>query len=283
MQGSFIKAACLMVLSSVAIAIMSALGKAAAPLINTAIVVFFQNLISFLIILPWALRKQAGGVKTLQTRWHIVRAITGAGAWYAMFLAMRFTSMSNAVLLIYSAALWIPLLSWLVLKQSISGKVWCGVAIGFIGIVLILHPGNGNAFNPGDLIALAAGFGFAIALLTVGQLNQTEPPFRILFYYFLFSSLLFLPLAISHWQSFSLKGWIYLVGIGVSLAVSQLLVILAYQLASATRLSPFMYSTLLFTAILDWLIWQQVPTIWMIAGMLLVVLGGLATAIEKGK
>lgn len=282
MSKNFITAAILMVISSAAIAVMSALGKAAAPLISTSLIVFFQNLISFLFILPWALQPKSKGIKTEKTGWHILRAITGAGAWYGMFLAMHFTSLNNAVLLTYSAALWIPLLSWLVHKQHSSVKVWLGVVVGFIGISLILRP-HTSSINYGDLIALSAGVALAVALLLVNHLNKTEPPFRILFYYFLYSSLLFLPLAANQWQHISWIGWLYLIGIGVSLAISQLLVILAYALETPSSLSAFMYSTLLFTALIDWTVWHNKPTIVVISGMLLVILGGILTTLDKSK
>ncbi len=95
------------------------------------------------------------------------------------------------------------------------------------------------------------------------------------------SLLLFLPMALSQWHAVPLLfGWIYLVGIGLTFVGSQLLVILAYRLASPTRLSPLMYITLI-TAILDWLIWHEVPTLLVFAGMALVVIGGVITVGEK--
>lgn len=279
-EQHLLKGSLLMLLSSLSVAIMSVTAKFISSEVATTTVVFFQNFFSFLFILPAILHRNSGSLATKQHVWHLLRALTGAGAWYCMFLAMHSIPVSNAVLLTYTASIWLPILSWIFLKHSISHKVWQGIILGFIGIGLILGFKN-QAIHMGSFIALTAGLLLAAALLTVRHLNHTEPAFRTLFYYFLFSSLLFFPLMLHNWCTIPLHIWPYLIAIGISLALSQLFVILAYHQAHPASLSPIMYSTILFTALLEWVVWDISLTTPMLFGMLLVISGGIIASREK--
>lgn len=56
---------------------------------------------------------------------------------------------------------------------------------------------------------------------------------------------------------------------------SQILIVLAYRYASAEKVGPFIYSVIAFTAVLDWIVWDQVPSATTYLGMLLVIGGGM--------
>ncbi len=119
--------------------------------------------------------------------------------------------------------------------------VWASLFIGFVGILLILKPGVQMLADPTALIAISAALFSAFALVAVNQLSRDEPVKRILFYYFLISSVATAPFALLFWKAASLKEWLYLAGIGILMAAAQLLIILAYQHATATSIAPFNY------------------------------------------
>lgn len=266
--------AVLLTTAFLAVAIMSALGKGAAH-ISTGIIVFFQNAISLLLFLPWMLRGGISGIKTHRWKMHIVRAVTGLLSQALMFIAVKRMPLMNAVLLANSAPLFIPVLSWAWLRQRVSGIVWFSVLLGFAGIVLILHPNAAILRNPAALLATAAAAFSAVALVTVNQLSSTDSTDRILFYYFLISSLASLPFALRAWKTPSAHDWLLLTGIGVFMAVSQLLIILAYRHASAERIAPFNYSVVVFSGLIGWFVWHNTPGILALAGVLLVTAGGV--------
>jgi drug/metabolite transporter (DMT)-like permease len=111
-------------------------------------------------------------------------------------------------------------------------------------------------------------------------LGTTEPTSRILFYYFGISTLLCIPFAVAEWRPFGLRGSIYLVGIAAALLVSQALIVLAYRYASAVQVGPFVYTTIVFTALIDWFLWNRAPTLLVVLGIALVIGGGII-AIRK--
>jgi len=125
------------------------------------------------------------------------------------------------------------------------------------------------------VLGLLAAVLLALALLSVRWLSTTEPTERILFYYFLLSTLLILPFAAFAWRAPDGWAWLYLVAIGICLLLSQVLIIVAYRHASAVTLAPIIYAVIVFTALINWAVWGRAPTLLEAAGMLVVIAGGV--------
>ena len=265
------------------VAVMSAFGKGATA-VATGTLVFFQNFISLVLFAPWALRGGFGDLRTSRVVLHILRAAAGLLSQVLMFVAVKKLPLVNAVLLANSAPLFIPLVAWAWLRQKINGMVWVGVITGFAGVVLILRPSLALLKNPFALIAISAALFSAFALVSVNQLSKTEPPHRILFYYFLFSSVAAAPFAIAEWEAPTTEEWLFLGGIGVTMALSQMLIILAYQRATASRIAPFNYTVVIFSGLIGWIAWHDKPDLLSLAGVLLVTGGGvLSTTFSDSK
>ena len=91
--------AVLTTLSFFCVALVGALGKAAGQLTSTAVVVLFQNLICFVVIIPVAIRGGPASLRTGKIGLHVLRAASGTGCWYALFVAIAMMPLTNAVLL----------------------------------------------------------------------------------------------------------------------------------------------------------------------------------------
>jgi drug/metabolite transporter (DMT)-like permease len=260
-------------------AVMSALARATEELTSTAVVLLFQNLICLLFITPVIIKTGWRSLRTEKIGLHVLRAATGTGAWYALFVAITMMPLTNAILLTFSAPLWMPVIAWALFRESASRAIWVGAGIGFVGVVLVLQPHHAQ-FNIGAVFALAGAFCLALALMSVRWLGATEPTSRILFYYFFLSTLLVAPFAVLTWKPFGLRASLYLIGIALTLLLSQVLIVLAYRFASAVKVSPFIYTVIVFTALIDWVLWDRAPTLFIILGMVLVIGGGVV-AIRK--
>jgi drug/metabolite transporter (DMT)-like permease len=183
-----------------------------------------------------------------------LRAAAGTACWYALFLALTMMPLTNAILLTFSAPLWMPLIAWAVSRQKASTATWIGAALGFVGVVLVLQPHH-QQFNIGALYALAGALLLAVALMSVRWLGATEPMPRVLFYYSLFATVIVLPIAFAQWHPIGARAWIYLIGIGFAQLFSQVFTVLAYRYASAVKVGPFVYTVIVFTALIDWAVW----------------------------
>jgi drug/metabolite transporter (DMT)-like permease len=199
-----------------------------------------------------------------------------------MFAAVRKMPLVDAVLLSNSAPLFIPLVAWIWLKEKIGGIVWISLSVGFAGVILILRPSLALLSNPAALLAISAALFSAFALVSVNQLSNTEPAQRILFYYFLFSSAAAAPFAVWKWKTPTAHDWLLLGGIGVTMALSQLLIIFAYKQASAERIAPFNYTVVIFSGVIGWVVWNNRPGLLALAGVLLVTVGGVLSTMFGG-
>jgi drug/metabolite transporter (DMT)-like permease len=271
----------LIVTAFFSVAVMSAFGKAAAA-VPTGMVVLFQNGISLLLLLPWVLQHGITDIKTRRLPLHLVRALSGLLSQALFFIAVKEMSLVDAVLLVNAAPLFIPLVVLVWFKTKITPMVWVSLVIGFVGVLLILRPSAALLSNPAALLATAAAAFSAIALVTVNRLSSTDKPDTILFYYFLISTIAALPFAIAGWRPPVGVEWGYLAGIGLFMAASQLFIILAYQHSTAQRLAPFNYSVVVFSGLIGWIIWQNVPDWIAVAGIVLVCVGGILSILFGG-
>ena len=190
--------------------------------------------------------------------------------------------LTSAILLSFSAPLWMPAIAWLITLEKSSTATWFGAALGFVGVVLVLQPHH-HRFNVGTLFALAAALLLAVALMSVRWLGATEPMPRILLYHFLLSTVMAIPIAAIQWHSVPGQAWIYLLGIGFAQLFAQVLIVLAYRYASSVKLGPFIYTTIVFTALIDWVVWHHPPTLFVVVGMVLVIGGGLVAIRGKSE
>jgi drug/metabolite transporter (DMT)-like permease len=266
----------LIVFGFLCIAIMCALVKAVTD-VPTSTIILFQNSVGLLFIGPWILSRGTGEVKTSRLWLHTLRAGSGVMSQVLMFIALKKIPLMDAVLLGNSSPLFIPMVAWLALKEKIGGVVWVSLIAGFIGIIFILNPSPGSLCNGSALLAISAAGFSAVALVTVNCLSKTETAVGILIHYFLFSSLLALPFAVAGWRVLSDREWACLTGIGVLMAAAQVFIVLAYRYASAERIAPFNYSVVVFSGLIGWLAWKEVPGLLSGVGVLLVCAGGIIT------
>lgn len=255
-------------------AVMSTFSKAASGVPSLQIL-FLQYAISFLVFVPSAASLGREHLKTGHFRLHLFRSIAGSVCQLLFFVAVRSIPLLDSVLLSNAAPLFIPLVVYFWLHKTVSPVVWMSLLIGLAGIVMIIHPGPRMFQKPASLIALTSGLCSALALVATNKLAETEPPVRILFYNFGISTLLLVPLAIWTWRPLTGREWLLLSGVGSFYAVTQYLIILAYRYASATELSPFNYTVVVFSGLLGWLVFGNVPGVWAVFGTVLICTGGI--------
>ncbi len=249
--------------------------------VSPLLTVFFQYGVSALVFLPLALRHGWSGLRSAHTSLQITRSIVGCAAQLLYFLSLGALPLLDASLLSNASPLFIPIVVWLWLKKPVSATVWVSLAIGLAGVILVIHPGPALFHQPASLIALLSGVCSAVGLVATNRLAETDPPFRILAYNFGTSTLLLAPFALWKWQHISAHDVLLLVALGLCFAGTQWLIILAYHFGSATELSPFNYSVVIFSGLLGWAVFGTVPSLTAVIGTILICAGGIAS-IEAG-
>ena len=253
---------------------MGALIREASSTLNNESIVFFRNLTGMLILSPWLIRQGKSAISTQVLRFHLLRTASGLTAMYCFFYLISNIPLAEAMLFNYSAPVFMPLIAWLWLKEPLSHARFYSVAVGFIGVLLIIKPGSA-IFNPQSLIGLAAGTFAAIAFITVQRLTRSEPTFTIVFYFTAMSTLISSVPFAWNWQALSLSQAATLVGIGTLATLSQFCLTRAYGLAPAAQIGPIQYTAVIFAGFYAWLIWNELPDSLSLAGALLIFIASL--------
>ncbi len=243
-------------------------------------VVFLRNFFGLLILLPLLLRNGIGAsLRTDRLALHVLRSLCGLAAMYCFFYALANLALADAVLLNFTAPLFIPFIALLWLREIVSRQVIAAIVIGFAGILLVLKPGLG-VFNPAALVGLASGAFAAVAMVSLRTLSATDPPLRVVIYYGIICTGASSVPMLWAWQPAPLETFLQLAGAGCFATAGQYLLSRGYGYAPAAQIGPFTYTSVVFAATYGWLFWKEMPDWLSASGTVLIVIAG-ALAMQK--
>jgi drug/metabolite transporter (DMT)-like permease len=254
---------------------MGAMVKLASGALPNTVVVFFRNAVALAFLLPWA-ASRGTTLRTRHLREHLVRSLAGLASMYLFFYAIAHMRLAEAMLLNYSLPLFMPFVEQAWLGEPTPRRIWWALAIGFLGLIVILKPGFA-LFNPIALCALGSALLAAVAQVGVRRLTQTEPATRIVLYFTLLSTLVSALPLVGSWRAPEPALWWVLVAMGGFAIVGQLLLTRAYGEAPAAQVGPFIYTSVVFAGIFDAWLWRSWPDRLFVAGGVLVCLAGILT------
>ena len=246
-------------------------------------IIFFQSLVALAFLLPWIF-KQGKQVAIPKNKILICgRSLTGLTFLYLFYVSVRLTPLVNAVLLKNTAPLFIPVMMCLIFKKKLTLKKLAPVLIGFTGVVLVLNPGKGF-LRPGDMVALSAGLVSAAGFIMVGRLEDKGERVSTMMLFYLITTILITGIwCIPSWKSPAGIQWWYLLAIGALYAIYQVLLLIAIKLSSPVVIAPIIYFGVVFSGVIDWIGWKQVPTGGTILGSIIVIAGAALSILQRKK
>lgn len=266
---------CFMLIAWLFITVAGTFTRIASGSLPISEIVFFRSFIAWLCVVPWVFIHGLRSLKTDHPWLTILRGACGLINTACLFTAIKKTSLVDAMLLLNSAPIFVPFIVWAWLKLPINHKLWPGIIGGLAGVVFILKPGV-EIINPGALYALAAGVTLSIVMVSVRLLSYTEKSHAVIFNYFLIASIGPLVFAGS-WILPSGMTWLVLIAIGFFTFLGQWAFIRAFHHAKPSQISPFAYSAVVYSAIIEWIVWDHIPDLYVWIGVLLICLGGIWT------
>ena len=264
------------------LSVWGACAKAAAVDISSLAINFIAFLTALVLLIPLLIVKKVS-LKTKRLPLLLSRGLSGIISALLYTLALKYIPLMNATTLLNTAPLFIPLICWLFLQGHIQKTTWWALVLGFIGVVIVVKP-NALIFEQvQNFIGLGSGIVFAIASLCMRKAVETEPPLRIMFYFFLIGTLCTTPVLFFEKESFLSTGVFYAILAGVLLIVMQLFFAKAYQYGDAAKVGVFQYTSVLFAGLLDWLIWDTIPPLSDIGGVACVAIAGTLIILTRKK
>ncbi|MCB1082040.1 MAG: DMT family transporter, partial [Chlamydiia bacterium] len=270
----------LMVIASLVLAVQAACVKLASKELSTNFIVFARSLVNLIVLLVWvALSPTAPKFSELfkgkNYRYFAVRVIFGLAAVYCFYISINHFSLATGTLIFYSFPLFVPIISRIWLGVKLIRRLWWGLGIAFIGLLFVLRPGE-NLFNPLSFVPLVGAIFIATAFLAVRALRYTEPWERITAYFFTFSvivSAVVLYLSPDRVEEYSFYS-LGLAGLaGFFAAIFQGLLTVAAKFAPMRFLSPFVYLSFIFGAVIQYFLWGESVAHGVILGFCLIVVG----------
>jgi drug/metabolite transporter (DMT)-like permease len=263
-----------------ALSTMSALIKLASQRgIHLLEIMFWRQFLTLPIVLGWVLATSGiGALKTKRPGTHFLRGLYGTIGMVLNFGAVILLPLAEATTINFTVPIWAVLLSILLLKEKVGLWRWSAVALGFVGIVVIAQPGGGHFPLHGALVALGGAFMIALISIQIADLNRTDKPLTIVFYFALFSTpiaALSLPfVATAH----DTQGWLLLLGIGLAGALGQLLLTAALRFGTVASVIVMDYSGLFWATLYGWALFAMLPPTSTWLGAPLIVAAGLVIA-----
>lgn len=268
-----------MILAVLCFAFMDASMKQLATSLTSYQISFFRGLTSLPFILVWIFLGR--GIKTLKAkRWdlHIFRGIVSIIFLTTTVITLRELPLANAYALFFIGPLVITLLSAWVLKDSIGIHRYSAVAVGFIGVVVMLNP-KATGFDSlvGVIAGIASMLGYSVSMIIVRYLHRTDTSESLMFYFLISLCIGCGLLSYNDWgtHAVSMVHLPWLVVLGVSGAIGQYLVTEAYRHAPPSLLSSFEYTAMVWAIVLGYVFWEQIPGLYVIIGSAIVIASGI--------
>ena len=263
-----------------ALATMSALIKLASERgIHLLEIMFWRQFITLPIAIAWVLA--TGGIGLLATRrpgTHMLRGLYGTIGMVLNFGAVILLPLAEATTLNFTVPIWAVLLSILLLKEKVGIWRWSAVLLGFAGIVVIAQPGSGHFPLYGALVGLGAAFMIALISIQIADLNRTDKPLTIVFYFALLTSVVTAPALPFVMTAHDADAWLLLLAIGLTGALGQLLLTAALRFGAVASVIVMDYSGLFWATLYGWLWFDALPPASTWLGVPLIVGAGLLIA-----
>ena len=229
--------------------------------------------IGLLVVLP-----RLGGLTALKTGrpgGHLLRIVVGFFAPYLFFTALKTMPLADATVIFFGAATFLmTALSALLFKERVGWHRWAAIACGFVGVLIATRP-DSSVFQTGALYALGSGVTYALLMLATRWLGSSEGVIRQVFYYNLGLAVIgsaalpfvFVPMPVADsgillvMAALAVGGHFCLTG--------------AFSRAPIGVLAPFEYSALVWSAVLGYIFWDDIPGNHTVYGAAIIVASGL--------
>ncbi len=250
--------------------------KLGAPYFSFGELVFYRSFFGLLIVYG-IMRSQRVSVTTQYWRAHLWRGISGSVALGLFFYCITVLPLATAVTLNYTAPLFLTVFTMIVYKDKFHLPMTVAIALGFCGVVLLLHPTMARDQLLPGLLGLISGFLAGVAYVNVKQLGMLgEPATRTVFYFSLTASV-----GSGAWMLFDTvhaitpRGFAILLSMGCTATLAQIAMTHAYRVGKTLVVGSLAYSTIVFASLFGMLIWKEVLPLSSWLGMAFIIAGGV--------
>lgn len=267
---------------SLGLVIMSGIVKSLGHRLPPFEMLFVRSFVGLLLVI-WLFRSDLmEPLRTKRPGAHFFRGFVGACGNACFFWTITHMLLADSQALQFSRPLWMVPLALCFLSEVIGFKRVAVALVGFAGILLYVRPFT-DGFDHNALVGAAGGFFAALVIVAIKNLQSTEGTKVIMFYYAFWNALFSLLPAIFTWVTPTAFEWVLLVLIGCMGIGGQALMTHGLSMGDATALAPLDYSRIVYAAIIGFLFFGEVPGIWSLLGIALIIGASMYLVISERK
>lgn len=216
---------------------------------------------------------RAGGIGTLRTRrpgGHLLRSVLNLTTMLTFYYALRRLPLADCIAIGFASPLFTTALSVPMLGERVGPRRWIAVAIGFMGVLLVVQP-TGTGIGLGAALALLSALCWSLTQVTSRQMSTTESSHTILFYYSV--SVVIVLGATMPWLWIEPRGldWLWFLVVGVAGSFGQFCYNQAFRYGEASMVSPFDYTGLIWATLFGFIIFGDLPSWIVVSGAILIM------------
>lgn len=278
--------------------VMSAIIKATSEHVPAGEAVFFRSFFAIPVIVAWlAMRGDLRhGLKAKRPMGHVLRGVLGTTAMGMTFMGLGMLPLPEVTAIGYATPIFTLIFAAVFLGETIRAIRISAVAIGLVGVLIMIWPRLGSGIGAGDtatlgaILILIATMARGMVQIHIRRMVMTENTGAIVFYFSVTASALSLLTLPFGWVVPEGDVLALLIGAGLLGGVAQILVTASYRFGAASMLAPYDYTSMLFAIVIGYLWFAELPTAVMLAGALLVIAGNALViwresrlGLERGK
>ncbi|PMY64265.1 MULTISPECIES: DMT family transporter [Pseudomonas] len=223
------------------------------------------------------------GLRVLRTKrplLQLARALCLLGTSLLFTSALLFIPLAEATAVNFLAPVLVTALSVPLLGERVTKGQWLAVICGFIGVLIIVHPG-GDLFTPAVLLPFCSALFFCFYQLLTRKLAEHDSPTTSNFFAGLCNTLVMSALVPLFWQVPSFVHGALMLALGACGMTAHLFLTQAFRHAAPALLAPFGYCQIVFAGLLGWLLFSHTPQPITQLGIAVICLSGLAAAWQQ--
>jgi len=257
-------------------------------------VYLIRTLVSFgLILIFLKLKKEEIVFKTQYPLLTFCRVILFFFGFSSFYISLTVLPLGFATALFFVTPFLITIFAHFFLKEEIGIRRWSAVVVGFIGVYITLNP-DFNNFNYLSLLPILCAFCYSLSMIIIKKTSEKDSVYTQTFtFYFgaiIFSTIFYFLIGDGQYNTsdhpasqFIFREWfvdlessiLFMATTGLTATVAFLLLFTAYSIASPAVVSPFEYSILLWSPLIGWIYFNEIPSLNTVIGILIIVSSGI--------
>ena len=264
-----LKGSLTLMLAAFGFALMIALIKLVGSRLPVVQILFVRQLGMLLILSPTIVRDLPHALSTRRLDLQLLRIGLALVAMLCGFTAVIHMPLADAVALGFAKSFFVTIFAVLVLRETVGVHRWSAVALGFIGVLVMVRPGSDGASLYG-LMAITGAASAGAVMVVIRLLSRSESTHSILLYQALGVGLVMAVPAWVYWEAPTAHEWLLLGAIGVISFFAQKANVMAYTWGEASMLASLDYVRLLYATALGWWLFDTLPgtSTWIGAGII---------------